>query len=95
MPDKRPLKERPVAYLFWNTTLKISWLPETDQPPLLTPNTDPSTMSRIMSDLPFIARSLWNHDHRDFTGKAPVEQALDSACIAVVAALFSSPMAGC
>ncbi|HHQ6547709.1 TPA: hypothetical protein ACSTJE_002687 [Serratia fonticola] len=48
-----------------------------------------------MSDLPFIARSLWNHDHRDFTVKAPVEQALDSACIAVVAALFSSPMAGC
>jgi hypothetical protein len=45
-----------------------------------------------MSDLPFIARSLWNHD---FTGKIPAEQAFVSACIAVVAALFSSPMTGC
>ncbi|HHQ6559389.1 TPA: hypothetical protein ACSTJ0_004020 [Serratia fonticola] len=34
-----------------------------------------------MSDLPFIARSLWNHDHRDFTGKIPAEQAFVSACI--------------
>ena len=46
-------------------------------------------------ELPFIARSLWNHDHRDFTGKIPAEQAPGSACIAVVAALFSSPMTRC
>jgi hypothetical protein len=52
-------------------------------------------MSRINIELPFISRSLWNHDHRDFTGKIPAEQALCDACIAVVAALFSSPMTGC
>jgi len=81
--------------LFWNITFNVRLLPLTDQPPLLTPNADPSTMSRINKELPFIARSLWNHDHRDFTGKIPAEQAPGSACIAVVAALFSSPMTDC